>query len=185
MRKDLHRLAHRLQALLRHHAEQGSLHQAPRAAIDGWAALTAWHAAGEPMLRLTDESEDALLTRGLPPDLALATAPTTRRGDALLIQTPDRAHHVIVARLAQDATVPIADGAALTMSGRLLVYCIPQEFFAAGYYQLRDQPTPSALQLLPGLVARADGTAIELSDSALALDDYLVTLGILALYSRP
>jgi len=185
MRKDLHRLAHRLQALLRQHAGQGSLPQAPRAAIDAWAALSAWHAAGEPMLRLTDEAEDALLTRGLPPDLPLATAATTRRGDALLIQTPDRAHHVIVARLAQDAAVPIADGAALTMSGRLLVYCIPAEPLSAGYYQLRDQPTPSALHLLPGLVARADGTTLELSDAALALDDYFVTLGILALYSRP
>jgi hypothetical protein len=185
MRKDLHRLAHRLQALLRQHEGQGSLPQAPRAAIDAWAALTAWHAAGEPMLRLTDEAEDALLSLGLPPDLPLATAPTTRRGDALLIQTPDRAHHVLVARLAQDAQVPICEGASLHLTGRLLVYCIPQEQLASGFFQLRDQPTPADLHLLPGLVARADGTTIQLSDADISVDDYLVTLGILALYSRP
>lgn len=185
MRKDLYALATQLQSLLRAHAEQGTLATAPRAVIDAWAALTAWHAAGEPMLRLTDEAEDALLTHGLPPDLQLATARTTRRGDALLVQTPDRAHHVLVARLAQDAHVPICEGASIHLTGRLLVYCIPQEQLASGFFQLRDQPTPADLHLLPGLVARADGTSIQLSDADITVDDYLATLGILALYSRP
>lgn len=186
MKKQVHRLAHKLQALLlRYHEEQGSLHQAPRAALDAWAALWAWHKAGEPVLRLTDEAEDALISHGLPADLHLATCQTARRGDAIMLQTPDRAHHVLAARLPLDAIIPVHGSVAYAYRGRILVYCIPAESLASGYHNLSDQPTPAALHLHPGTILRADGSTSPVADSDLMQDDYLATLAILALFTLP
>jgi len=170
--------------LLRHAREEGGLRSAPRAALDAWAALWAWHDAGEHCLRLTDESEDALIARPLPPDLPLATAPCR---PATAIQMPERSLYIVAARIASGTMIPVKTPDVISYPGPVLVYCIPPcgevAAMASGYVNLSDQSRPADLRLGAGHVFGPAGK-VPLSDGDLSRDDYLLTLAILTLY-RP
>ena len=186
MRKHVYSLAESTQQQLRAayaaHGDTWAAH-VPRILLDTWAALWAWHAAGEPVTRLTDEAEDAILTRPLPASLPLEVA-HTRRGAALGCIMPERSLWVILARLQARQRVTVHGGQVFAHRQPVLVYLRNDEAggIGAGYYSLQDHPTLGSLSLRPGTLHRADGTALALGDSETADDDYRVLLALHSLY---
>lgn len=190
MRKQAHQLARglqqQLQAALASHGAAWTQH-VPQVSLDAWTALVAWHQAGEPVTRLTDEAEDAILAQPLPADLPLATA-RVRRGGAIAVIMPERSLWIILARLAAQQPVPVQDGWTLGRRQAILAYVRndpDSRGIAAGYYSLEDHLTLGSLHLRPGTTLRADGTTRPLGEADTADDDYRVLLALHQLYLRP
>lgn len=177
MTKDLHRHAHRLQATLR---AVPSIDQAPRAAIDGWAALYAWHAAGEPCWRISEEHAERLLDEPLPDTLDLVTART--RGHGVAYQLPDRGEWIVLARWQPGMAIPVYDDRTLGYRQPVLVYCTELDAgtLATGFLNLLAQPRPPDVQLRPG-VSLMRG---QLGEAEITEEDYRVSLAI-AQHYRP
>ncbi len=189
MTKRLHRLAREIQEQLHgcallHDPDTWALH-APRVQLDAWATLLAWHTAGEPVTRLTDETEDAILSRPLPPDLALATAPLRR--ESLGIQCSERGVWVVIARHPAGVSIGVQDTVSYGFRQPLLTYIANHPGgtgYAAGYVNLIDQPTPSRLTISPGTIMDAATERVRpLGNEAITHDDYLLTLAIHVLYA--
>ena len=188
MTKRLHQLALEIQnqlhgcALL--HPADTWAHHAPRVQLDAWAALYAWHVAGEPITRLTDETEEAILASRLAPDFPLSTAPLTR--EALGIQTSERGNWIVIARVPGGTIIPVYGDISYGYRQPTLKYLSSTPSgngYAAGYVNLEDQPTPSHLSLIPGTSSDPETeqqhalTAVDITH-----DDYLLTLAIHTLY---
>ena len=189
MKKHLYRHATTLQAALRRAAgdspppvDFGKL--CPRVQLDAWATLFRWHQAGEPSVRITDESEDAALSVPLPGDLHLATHPL--RHEAVAFQLPERSLWIVLARHAPaPCHVAVWQDHGWDYSQPLLTYCANTESgLAAGYINLTDQPTLAELRLVPGRLIRGDGLAETLTEAEITDDDYRLSLAIHHLYSR-
>ncbi len=187
MTKSLYRIAERAQATLRALYAPATAttwaDHAPRLWLDAWAALWAWDAAGQPVTRITDEAEHAILAHPLPADLPLATAPT-RRGAAIGCIMPERTLWAVVARIDARQGIPVYGAQSFGHTQPLLVWLRNEEGdgISAGYYSLHDQPTLGSLHLLPGTSLRADGTTRPLGAAEVAEDDYRVLLALHYLY---
>lgn len=190
MTKHLYRHSTRLQeqllgaALL--HGPEWPRHT-PRIYLDAWASLWRWHLAGEHVIRLTEEMEQDLLARPLPPDLPLATAPLQH--EALAIQLPDPGQWIVIARHPAKQPIQVQGDVAWVELSPMLTYCASgssRDALHSGYHNLRDQPTPAALQLAPGIVTdiATDITARPLNDVDILTDDYALTLALHVLYTR-
>lgn len=177
MTKDLHDLAHRLQDLLR---AAPSMDQAPRGAVDGWAALYGWHRAGERWWRISEEHAERLLDEPLPADLQLAMAPT--RGEGMAYQLPDRQDWIVLARWQPQEIIPVWGERTVAYRQPVLVYATAAAdgTLLSGYVSLIDQPTPPDVHLRPG-VSLLRGP---LTDAEITEEDYRLSLAI-AQHYRP
>lgn len=190
MQATLHRLARSTQATLLSAATAPQspgtwAHTVPRVMLDTWATLARWHLAGEPCIRLTDEQEQAVIDRPLPPDMPLADAPL--RTEALAIALPERAGWLVIARHPERAVIPVREDVSYSLGPALITYVAGERDgeISAGYVSLRDMPTPGQLTLRPGRHYAATGKVRRVSDSEHATDDYRLAVGITVLYSRP
>jgi hypothetical protein len=149
--------------------------------LDAWATLLQWHESGEPITRITDEQETALL-EGLPPDLDLARAPLSH--SALAIQMPERKYWFVIARHEAQDPIFVAQDQMWAYPAPMITYVsnCHDGGLMSGYINLRDQPTPSHLQLIPGFALSSDGTCHRLSEAEIAEDDYRLALALSALY---
>lgn len=185
MTKHLHRLAQSIQRQLLTIAEAHPgpewVRHAPRVSLDIWASLWAWHRAGEPITRITLEAEEAILTRSLPNDIPLAAAPLRRA--ALACQMPEPALWCVIARIPARELIQVHGDICWAEVSTMLVYCANNEdrSISSGYYNLRDQPTYGALNLIAGTRLTREGH-VPVTDDAVMADDYRVTLAIHALY---
>lgn len=190
MKKHLYRHATTLQSALRRAAGDFPLpvnfgKLCPRVQLDAWATLFRWHQAGEPTVRITDESEDAAISAPLPRDLHLATHPL--RHEAVAFQLPERSLWIVLARHAPaPCHVVVWQEHGWDFAQPLLTYCANTESggLAAGYINLADQPTLADLRLDPGHIMRRDGKTDKLTDAEITDDDYRLTLAIHHLYCR-
>jgi hypothetical protein len=185
MTKHLYRLAHLLQESLRQGAgsppSKDWVQSVPRMYLNAWSALFLWDQIGKPITRITDEQEAALL-EGLPPDLDLASAPLFH--SALAIQMPERKYWFVIARHDAQAPIFVAQDQMWTFPASMITYasnCCDGDLMS-GYINLRDRPTPSHLQLIPGFALSSDGTYHSLAEAEIAEHDYRLALALSALY---
>lgn len=158
-----------------------SLNDAPRVMIDAWASLYRWHVTGERVWRISDEQADRLMDEPLPPALNLATAPV--RGEAVAYQLPDRSEWIVLARHAPAPCLVVVHGdCRWSYAQPVLTYCteLPDGSLASGYFSLADMPTPSVLELRPGMTMLSG----PLTAAEIAEEDYRVSLAI-AQHYRP
>ena len=141
------------------------------------------------MTRITEEMEDRLTCKPLPPDLPLATVPLRRQ--ALACQLPEPGQWIVIARHAAEQPIQVYEALAWAERSPMLTYCASgasghPDALRAGYINLRDQPTPAHLQLYKGTVTdqATDQPHHALTDADLITDDYLLTLALSALYGR-
>lgn len=189
VKRHLYSLATELQEALRSAAGERSMPidwQAlvPRAQIDAWSTLYRWSRAGEPIVRLTEEAEEAMLDRPLPADLPLMRAPLAT--EALACQLPTRSDWIVVARhVPEPAWVQVWGELGWRFSDPVLTYVARLEGqVAAGYLSLLDHPTPADLRLRPGWLLRADGRAERLGEAEVMVDEFALALGVDALFRR-
>lgn len=191
MTKSLYRHASSLQdqllgAALLYPADQWPLH-APRVQLDAWATLWRWHTSGEPMTRMTNEAESAMLSHPLPSDLRLASV--ALQAEALAVQLPPR-DWIVIARHPAGAIIPVHGSHSYGYAQPVLTYMASSAIgsahgYRSGYVSLTDQPTVADLQLYAGtLTDSATERQIHLGTADAAEDEYTLHLAIHALYAR-
>jgi hypothetical protein len=189
--KHLYRHATSLQeqllgAALLYPADQWPLH-APRVQLDAWATLWRWHTSGEPMTRMTNEAESAMLSRPLPGDLRLASV--ALQTEALAVQLPPR-DWIVIARHPAKAIITVHGSHSYCYEQPLLTYMASSAVgsahgYRSGYVSLIDQATVADLQLYAGtLTDSATERQIDLGAADAAEDEYTLALAIHALYTR-
>ncbi len=190
MTKHLHLLAAEMQRTLRRAA--GDL-PAPvdwstlalRIHLDTWATLYRWHRAKEPIIRITEETEAAILDDGLPADTVLATAPL--KHEALACQLPDRRQWIVIARHAPaPCDVAVWQQHGWRYGQPLLTYCCNTDDggLMAGFVNLIDQPRLRDLDLMPGRLIKKDGTMPKLTVAEITEESYRLEMAIFSLYAR-
>ena len=190
MTKHLYALANNLQSALRRAAGDTLppvdwSKRALRVHLDAWATLWRWHQVGEPIIRITEEAEDAIISGGLPASLRLADAPLSK--EALACQLPDRSQWVVIARHSPGpCTVQVWEQHGWTFAQPVLTYCANTESggIMSGFVNLIDMPTVADLRLIPGKLITKDGRTPDLTESEVTEDEYRLHLAIHSLYSR-
>lgn len=189
MKKHLYRLAAQLQEELRRAAGERSMPMdwsalVPRAQIDAWSTLYRWSRSGEPVVRLTEEAEEAMLDRPLSATLLLDRAPLAT--EALACQLPTRSDWIVVARhTPAPCWVQVWQELGWHFGQPHLTYvAILDGHMAAGGLTLEDHPTPASLRLRPGWLLRVDGSAAPLGEADIMADEFALALGVDALYRR-
>lgn len=155
----------------------------PRVQPDAWATLWRWHQAGEPIVRITEEMESALLAR--PPDPATPLANVPLQREALACQLPDRSQWMVVARHAPaPAYIPVHGEHGWAYGEPVLTYCGSSALgtesgLVSGFVNLLDQPTLGALLLGAGTITAAVSEEPRpLQETAILADDYRFTLAL-------
>ena len=185
MKKHLYQLATQLQEGLRGAAQAGKpIGQVPRALLDAWATLYRWSRSGEPIVRLTDESEEAMLERPLQATLPLARAPLAT--EALACQLPSRSDWIVIARHAPaPCWVQVWEQIGWEYAQPVLTYSgLLDGVTLSGYLSLEDMPTPADLRLQAGTLLRADGASTPLGEADVLPEEYALTMAVDALYRR-
>lgn len=185
MTKHLYRLAHALQETLRKSAgsppAKNWVQSVPRMHLDAWATLFRWNQIGEPITRITEEQESALL-EGLPPDLDLARTPLSQ--PALAIQMPERKYWFVIARHEAKEPIVVHGEQMWAFQNPIITYVsnCHDGLLMSGYVNLGDQPTPAHLRLYPGFALKSDGSCQPLAEAEITEDDYRLALALSAFY---
>lgn len=159
----------------------GDVKKLPRVLIDAWASLYAWHQSGERVWRITAEQAGRLLDEPLPDAIMLESSPT--RGPAVCYELPSRRDWIVLARHAPPpCEIVVFENLRWAYGEPILTYCTELEngTLSSGYFNLRDYPNPSKIQIRPGYGLISG----KLTMAEIAEEDYRVSLAI-AQHYRP
>lgn len=165
MTKQLHKLAHEIQAAILR--DGGPPRDTPAVLTDAWASLQRWYEAGERVWRI----EPTVETPELPSDLVLATAPVQEPG--ICYTGPERGDWIVVARHAAEQVIVVYGDKTFAFSTPVLTYLTATESggIASGRVNLDDLPTWGDMYLMAGKTRQANGSERWLHQDEIATEE--------------